>query len=183
MSKFKLHDIDSAPEGSKPLLEGSQKSFGMIPNLHAVMAASPQALEAYQTLTRLYLDTSLSTNEKHVLWLTINVANQCHYCVPAHTGLAKKDGVADEIIQALRDNRELPDARLNALRSFALQVLDKNGKVTDADVEAFLQAGFDQRNVLDVMLGVAHKTLSNYTNHITKTPVDDAFSQFAWHAE
>ena len=183
MSKFTLHDIDSAPEGSKPLLQGSQKSFGMIPNLHAVLAASPQALEAYQTLTRLFLETSLATNEKHVLWLTINVANQCHYCVPAHTGLAKKDGVPDEIIQALRDNKELPDARLNALRTFALKVLDKRGEVAEADVEAFLQAGFDQRNVLDVMLGVAHKTLSNYSNHITQTPVDEAFSQFEWHAD
>ena len=183
MSKFKLHDVDSAPEGSKPLLQGSQKSFGMIPNLHAVLAASPQALEAYQTLTRLFLETSLSTNEKHVLWLTINVANQCHYCVPAHTGLAKQDGVPDEIIQALRDNKELPDVRLNALRTFVLKVVDKRGEVSVADVEAFLQAGFDQRNVLDVILGVAHKTLSNYSNHITQTPVDEAFSQFEWHAD
>ena len=183
MSKFKLHDVDSAPEGAKPLLQGSQKSFGMIPNLHAVLAASPQALEAYQTLTRLFLETSLSTNEKHVLWLTINVANQCHYCVPAHTGLAKQDGVPDEIIQALRDNKELPDVRLNALRTFVLKVVDKRGEVSEADVEAFLQAGFDQRNVLDVILGVAHKTLSNYSNHITQTPVDEAFSQFEWHAD
>jgi uncharacterized peroxidase-related enzyme len=183
MSKFKLHDVDSAPEGSKPLLQGSLKSFGMIPNLHAVLAASPQALEAYQTLTRLFLETSLSTNEKHVLWLTINVANQCHYCVPAHTGLAKQDGVPDEIIQALRDNKELPDVRLNALRTFVLKVVDKRGEVSEADVEAFLQAGFDQRNVLDVILGVAHKTLSNYSNHITQTPVDEAFSQFEWHAD
>ncbi len=183
MSKFKLHDVDSAPEGSKPLLQGSLKSFGMIPNLHAVLAASPQALEAYQTLTRLFLETSLSTNEKHVLWLTINVANQCHYCVPAHTGLAKQDGVPDDIIQALRDNKELPDARLNALRTFVLKVVDKRGEVSEADVEAFLQAGFDQRNVLDVILGVAHKTLSNYSNHITQTPVDEAFSQFEWHAD
>lgn len=183
MSNFKLHDVDSAPEGSKPLLQSSLKSFGMIPNLHAVLAASPQALEAYQTLTRLFLETSLSTNEKHVLWLTINVANQCHYCVPAHTGLAKQDGVPNEIIQALRDNEELPDARLNALRSFVLKVVDMRGEVAEADVEAFLQAGFDQRNVLDVMLGVAHKTLSNYSNHITQTPVDEAFSQFEWHAD
>ncbi len=183
MSKYTLHNVDSAPEESKPLLQGSLQSFGMIPNLHAVLAASPQALEAYQTLTRLFLATSLSTNEKHVLWLTINVANQCHYCVPAHTGLAKQDGVPDEIIQALRDNMELPDARLNALRNFALKVVDKRGEVSETDVEAFLQAGFDQRNVLDVILGVAHKTLSNYSNHITQTPVDEAFSQFEWHAD
>jgi uncharacterized peroxidase-related enzyme len=183
MSKFVLHDVDSAPEGAKPLLQDTQKRFGMIPNLHAVMAASPPMLEAYQTLTRLFLETSLSTNEKHVLWLTINVANRCHYCVPAHTALAKQDGVDDDIIAALRDNRELPVARLNALRTFALKVLDTKGEVAAADLEAFLQAGFDQRQILEVILGVAHKSLSNYTNHITQTPVDDAFSPFEWHAD
>ncbi len=183
MRQFTLHDLDSAPEGAKPLLQASLKNFGMIPNLHAVLAESPQALEAYQTLTRLFLESSLSTHEKHVLWLTVNVANRCHYCVPAHTMLAKKDGLDDDIINALRNNRELPDARLNALRSFVLKVLRHRGELADADIEAFLQAGFNHRNVLDVILGVAHKTLSNYTNHICKTPVDEAFSPFAWHAD
>ncbi|MDA3935037.1 MAG: carboxymuconolactone decarboxylase family protein [Gammaproteobacteria bacterium] len=180
MSKFTLHDVNSAPDASKPLLENSLQGFGMIPNLHAVLAESPQALEAYKTLTKLFLETSLSSNEKHVLWLTINVANRCHYCVPAHTMLAKKDNVPDEIITALRENRELPDAKLNALRNFALTIVEQRGEVADSDIKAFLDAGFDRRNVLDVMLGVAHKTLSNYTNHITHTPVDDAFKKFAW---
>lgn len=180
MSKFTLHDVNSAPDASKPLLENSLQGFGMIPNLHAVLAESPQALEAYKTLTKLFLETSLSSNEKHVLWLTINVANRCHYCVPAHTMLAKKDNVPDEIITALRENRELPDAKLNALRNFALAIVEQRGEVADSDIKAFLDAGFDHRNVLDVMLGVAHKTLSNYTNHITHTPVDEAFKKFAW---
>ncbi len=180
MSKFTLHDVNSAPDASKPLLENSLQGFGMIPNLHAVLAESPQALEAYKTLTKLFLETSLSSNEKHVLWLTINVANRCHYCVPAHTMLAKKDNVPDEIITALRANRELPDAKLNALRNFALAIVEQRGEVADSDIKAFLDAGFDRRNVLDVMLGVAHKTLSNYTNHITHTPVDEAFKKFAW---
>lgn len=180
MSKFTLHDVNSAPDASKPLLENSLQGFGMIPNLHAVLAESPQALEAYKTLTKLFLETSLSSNEKHVLWLTINVANRCHYCVPAHTMLAKKDNVPDEIITALRENRELPDTKLNALRNFALAIVEQRGEVADSDIKAFLDAGFDHRNVLDVMLGVAHKTLSNYTNHITHTPVDEAFKKFAW---
>lgn len=180
MSKFTLHDVNSAPDASKPLLENSLQGFGMIPNLHAVLAESPQALEAYKTLTKLFLETSLSSDEKHVLWLTINVANRCHYCVPAHTMLAKKDNVPDEIITALRENRELPDTKLNALRNFALAIVEQRGEVADSDIKAFLDAGFDHRNVLDVMLGVAHKTLSNYTNHITHTPVDEAFKKFAW---
>ena len=89
MTDFKKHDMDSAPEGSKPFLENSQKNMGMIPGLHAVMAESPQVLEAYQKLHQLVLESSFDNDEKTVVWQTINVENACHYCVPAHTGIAK----------------------------------------------------------------------------------------------
>lgn len=180
MTEFNVHDIDSAPAESRPLLEDSRDSFGMIPNLHGALAESPQALEAYKTLTRLFLESDLSTTEKHVLWLSINVANRCGYCVPAHTALAKRDGVDDGIIEALRHGRALDEARLEALRRFALQVLEKQGHVEPSDLQAFLDAGFDKRHVLDVVLGVTHKILSNWTNRITDTPVDRAFESFAW---
>jgi len=180
MTEFTVHDIDSAPERSRPLLEDSQAGFGMIPNLHGVLAESPQALEAYKTLTRLFLESDLSTTEKHVVWLTVNVANRCGYCVPAHTALAKNDGVDDDVIQALRNGRSLDDARLDALRRFALSVLDNQGHVDSASLRDFYSAGFEKRHVLDVVLGVTHKILSNWTNHITETPVDRAFESFNW---
>ena len=78
MADFKLHNIESAPEGAKPFLENSRKNFGMIPGLHAVMAESPQVLEAYQKLHQLVLDNSFNNDEKTVVWQTINVENDCH---------------------------------------------------------------------------------------------------------
>ena len=116
MTRFTLHDAQSAPEGSKPLLEKSQKGFGMIPGLHAVMAESPQVLEGYQRLHQLVLDSSFNNDEKTVVWQTINVENACHYCVPAHTGIAKMMEVSDDIINALRDETPLPSDKLEALR-------------------------------------------------------------------
>ena len=182
MPDFTLHDIDTAPEASKPLLESSAKAFGRIPNLHAVMAESPEHLEAYKTLHALFERTSLSKVERNIVWMTINVENACHYCVPAHTAIALMQGVDADVVEALRAGTPLRDARLEALRQFTLALVRQRGRLEDAQVAQFLGAGFTQRQILDVLLGLAQKTMSNYANHLADTPVDAAFAQFEWHA-
>jgi len=180
MSEFKLHDQTSAPEGSKPLLESSAKAFGMIPGLHAVMAEAPAVLEGYQQLHRLVMESSFDNDEKTVLWQSINVEHACHYCVPAHTGIAKSMKVSDEVIDALRNERPLPNQRLEALRTFVLQVVRQRGEVSEQELKAFYEAGYDRQQVLEVVLGVSQKVMSNYINHIAQTPVDEPFRKFAW---
>ncbi|MEM9285575.1 MAG: carboxymuconolactone decarboxylase family protein [Pseudomonadota bacterium] len=180
MAEFKVHTLEDAPEASKPLLEDSRKSFGMVPNLHALMAESPQVLEAYKTLSGLFSSTALTAEERNVVWLAVNVEHNCHYCVPAHTAIAKSQGVSDEVIEALRSAAPLPDVKLEALRSFTLSVVRNRGVVPDTETEAFFAAGYDQRAVLEVILGVTHKVLSNYVNHFGQTPIDPAFASFAW---
>lgn len=180
MADFRLHDADSAPEDSKPLLKKSQDEYGMIPNLHAVLAEAPGALEAYQTLHGLVLKSSFNDEEKTVLWQTISVENGCHYCVPAHSGIARMMEVSEDIDNALRDEKPLPDDKLEALRNFILAMMRKNGQVSDKDLKAFFDAGYGNRQVLEVLLGLAQKTLSNYTNHIAETPVDEPFKKFEW---
>lgn len=179
MTAFPLHTFDSAPEGSVPLFEKSMKGFGMIPNLHAVMGASPSLLEAYQAVHALFMDTSLSTDEKTVVWQTINVEHECHYCVPAHTMISNMMGVDKEISDALRDNTPLPE-KLEALRSFTLKMLRQRGQVSDSDVDEFLSAGYSQQNILEVILGLSQKVMSNYVNHVAKTPTDAPFQEFEW---
>ncbi len=92
MISFKLHTLDSAPKAAKKLLEKSNKDYGMIPSMHAVLSESPQALEAYQSLYDLFSNSSLSKEQRHVVWLTASVTNACHYCVPAHSMVASMDG-------------------------------------------------------------------------------------------
>ncbi|EAZ98331.1 carboxymuconolactone decarboxylase family protein [Marinobacter sp. ELB17] len=181
MVKFTLHDKNSAPEQSKPLLDGSVKAFGMIPGLHAVMAESPQVLEAYKKLHELVLASSFDNDETTVVWQSINVEHACHYCVPAHTGIAKMMDVSDDIINALRDETPLPNHKLEALRTFTLAVIRKRGEVSSDEVQTFLDAGYTQRQVLEVMLVLSQKIMSNYINHIAETPVDEPFKKFAWH--
>ncbi|WP_412536851.1 carboxymuconolactone decarboxylase family protein [Marinobacter sp. MIT932201] len=180
MTDFTLHDKDTAPEQSKPLLDNSHKAFGMIPGLHAVMAEAPGLLEGYQQLHQLVLDSSFDNDEKTVVWQTINVENACHYCVPAHTGIAKSMKVSDDITNALRDETPLPSDKLEALRTFTLAVMRKQGNVSKEDLDAFYGAGYRHRQVLEVILVLSQKVMSNYVNHIAETPVDEPFKKFEW---
>ncbi|MBA6316054.1 carboxymuconolactone decarboxylase family protein [Cellulophaga baltica] len=180
MTTLKVHNIESAPEAAKPLLENSQKAYGMIPGLHGVLATAPNLLKAYQTLHELFVDTSFNNEELTVVWQTINVEHACHYCVPAHTGIAKMMKVDDAITEALRNETPLADAKLEALRTMTLAITRNRGNVSQEDLEAFYAAGYGEQQVLEIILGLSQKVISNYTNHIANTPVDDAFKSFAW---
>ena len=181
MTDFTLHDKQSAPAESTALLDVSINAFGMVPNLHAVMAEAPGLLEGYQRLHQLFLDSSFDDEETTVVWQTINVEHECHYCVPAHTGIAKSMKVDDAITDALRDETPLPTAKLEALRDLTLSVVRDRGNVNDDAVQTFLDAGFTKRQVLEVVLATAQKVMSNYTNHLANTPIDKPFQKFEWH--
>jgi len=180
MTTLKVHSIETAPEESKPLLQNSQKAFGMIPGLHGVLAAAPKALEAYQKLHELFENSSFNADELTVVWQTINVEHACHYCVPAHTGIAKMMKVDDAITEALRNETPLDDSKLEALRTITLSIVRNRGHVSKQELENFYGAGYGEQHILDIILGVSQKVISNYTNHIANTPVDAAFQKFAW---
>ncbi|GAF05584.1 carboxymuconolactone decarboxylase family protein [Saccharicrinis fermentans] len=180
MSTFKIHDVSSAPEKSQPILQNSLKAFGSIPGLHGVLAASPETLEAYQTLHKLFTETSFNNDELTVVWQTINVEHECHYCVPAHTGIAKMMKVDDAITEALRNGTAMPTEKLQALHEFTLAVVQKRGAVSEDELNAFFAAGYQQQQVLEVILGLSQKVISNYTNRIAETPVDEGFKKYAW---
>jgi len=175
-----VHTIDTAPEASRPLLETSVKAFGRLPSLHGVMAESPGLLDGYQHLHRLAINgTAFSPEERTVVWMTVNVANRCHYCVPAHTGIAKMEKIDGSIVNALRDETPLP-AKLEALRTFTLALRESHGHPGADAIAAFEAAGYGERAILDAILIYAQKVMSNFTNAIFDTPIDAAFAAFAW---
>lgn len=177
---FTLHTQESAPTQSKTLLDDSLKSFGMIPNLHAVMAEAPNVLKGYKLLHDLFQDTSFNNEELTVIWQTINVENECHYCVPAHTGIAKMMNVDDAIIDALREGRALSNAKLQVLNETTLALVRNRGIPDKEVIAAFYQAGYENRQLLEIVLGISQKVMSNYINHLADTPVDKAFEAFTW---
>ena len=183
MSTLKVHTIESAPAESKSLLENSQKAYGMVQGLNGVLAGAPGILEAYETIHQLFVDSSFNNEELTVVWQSINVEHECHYCVPAHTGIAAMMKVDEKITEALRNRTPLADSKLEALRGMTLSIVRNRGNVNDNEIQAFYAAGYGERQVLEIILGLSQKVISNYTNHIAETPVDAAFQKFAWKKE
>lgn len=172
MATFTVHSIDTAPETSKSKLEEVKKVWGFVPTLHGTLAESPVALEAYDTLFGLVAKSSFSPSEQQVAYLAINVFNECEYCTAGHTYLARAAKLDEAAIQALRSGAPIANERLQALRLFAEAVVRDRGFVGDAAIEAFLAAGFTKAQVLEVAVIAATKTISNYVNHITHTPLE-----------
>jgi len=180
MSHFTYHDKHTAPADAVPLMEAAESTFGFVPNLVAVMAESPALTEGYLKLTEIFDKSGLSPVERQVVLLAVSRYHACHYCMAAYTVLARMTGVEEPVIQALRDNRPVPDARLEALRAFTVDMLEQRGWVSDEAVQRFVDAGFTRGNVGDVLVGIALKTMSNYINHMAGTEVDQAFAAGRW---
>jgi len=179
--KFPLHTQDSAPEASKPLLAQVESAFGFVPNLTATLAESPAALAGYLQLSATIQEHSaLSPEEQQIVMLAVSEANGCDYCMAAHSLMAGMAQVPEETVVALRSCGDLSDPKEAALAKFARAVTEHRGWVPETEQEAFLAAGFNKRQLLDVVAIVSLKTLSNYTNHLARTPLDPAFEAHRW---
>jgi uncharacterized peroxidase-related enzyme len=182
MTDFTVHTEATAPEASKPIIQGARKAYGFLPNLMAVFAESPAMAEAYGTLSTIFDKTDLSATERQVILMTNNRLNNCTYCMAAHSTISEMQKVPTDVIEALRTDTPIADAKLEALRVFAARINESRGHVSQGDLDAFLAAGYTKANVLEVILGTGLKVLSNYTNHVADTPLDRAFQANAWSA-
>ncbi|MFE2755252.1 carboxymuconolactone decarboxylase family protein [Actinosynnema sp. NPDC059335] len=180
MVQFTVHDETTAPEAARPHLEAGRRRMGFVTSLNGVMAESPELLAGYNALAEQFGKSSLPADARHVVWITTSVVNGCEYCVAAHSTVALKAGVAEETVRALRAGKPLSDDALEAVRKLTELVVTDRGWVRERDIEDFLAAGHTRRQVLDVILGVGMKTLSNYTNHIAHTPLDPAWQDQEW---
>jgi len=179
---FRLHDTTTAPAASTGILDGVQKSWGRVPNLHRVLAESPAALEAYATLWGIAEKTGFTPQERNIAYIAIIYENECTYCMAGHTNLSRMAKVEPEAITAVREGRPIADPKLEALRQFAAKVTRNRGVVSEADVSAFKAAGYDNRAMLDVLVLAATKLISNYTNHLAQTPLDAFMKGAEWSA-
>jgi len=177
---YTVHTIETAPEAAKDGLRKAEQGYGFVPNLLGVMAEAPAVMKAYPTLNQLFDETSFSPSERQTVLLAVSYANGCDYCMAAHTVIAGMQSVPDDVVTALRDGTPIADPKLEALRRFTEDVVQTRGWPSDAATQAFFDAGYDRQQVLEVMLGVAIKTLSNYVNHQAETPLDSAFAASAW---
>ncbi len=174
--------LDNANAKAKPLLEKANATLGFVPNMYEGMAKAPGVLDTYLHGYELFReDSGFVPPAQEVVFLTISRLNGCGYCMSAHSMLAEKmSKVPTEVIEAIRNDQPIPDERLAALSEFTKVMFDTRGKPTRSDVEAFLDAGFEEQQVLQIVLALAVKTLSNYANHVNHPELDEAFAGHAW---
>lgn len=180
---FTAHTTESAPAGSAEVLQGVRDKMGFVPNLFAHLAESPTATKAYAQLSELLGQSSLSPQQLQISLLATSIENRCHFCVAAHTAGGTKANVAQQTLDAIRSETTPDDAKDAALVQFVRRVVRDRGWVPESDVNAFLDAGFSEEQVLDVITAVALKTLSNYSNHITNPALNQELEVFAWDPE
>ncbi|CUH50731.1 carboxymuconolactone decarboxylase family protein [Shimia marina] len=183
MTDFPTHSLQTAPEAAKPIMENAVRGYGFLPNLYAKMAESPAILEGYISLAGSFARTHLTETERQIILMTCNRLNGCQYCMAAHTTLSQLAGVDPEVIAALRSNRPLADAKFEALRQFVIVMNETRGWPSEADIAALVTAGYGLQTVLDVILGMALKMLSNYTSHVADTELDAKFQDNVWTAD
>lgn len=177
---YTVHSIETAPAAAKDILASAKKSLGFVPNLFGVMAEAPALLNAYTTLSGIFDQTSLDATERQVVLLATSYENNCSYCIAAHSIIAGMQKVPVDVISALRDGRPIADPKLESLRHFTIAVVKSRGWPSEVDTQAFLSAGYGRQQVLEVVLGIGMKTLSNYANHVAGTPLDQLFAPAAW---
>lgn len=181
MADFTFYDESSAPDAAKPILAQARKEMGgKLPNIYRFMAESPELLDAYRHLRKLLMQTSLTPIEQELVQLVVSYEHECGYCMAGHSMRAKMIKTAPEDIAALRAGQPVSDEKLETLRRFTLTMVRQRGHVADAEVEAFLAAGYTRRNVLEVVLATGAKVLTNYSNHLFGTPLNDFLEPFAW---
>lgn len=180
MINFDVLNKETAPQASVAALAGAEKAYGFIPNLLGVFADSPPTLKAYLALGELLGETTLSDTERQLLLLSVSRFNDCEYCVAAHTTVASMQNVPRDVVESIRNDEPIANPKLQTLREFAVAMVEKRGWISDEHVQRFLAAGYTKANILDVILALSFKTLSNYTNHVAETPLDAAFSANVW---
>lgn len=174
--------LDKADGAAKQLLEEANQSLGFVPNMYQGMAIAPGMLSTYlHGYDQFRQHSGFKPDEQEVIFLTISRFHDCKYCMSAHSMIGENmSGLDKNVLAAIREGREIPDSRLQALASFTKTLVESRGLPSKEEVEAFINTGFTEPQILQIILAIAVKTLSNYSNHLTKPEVDSAFASHVW---
>lgn len=175
------HTIDTAPEESKKYFKEAEVSFGFIPNAIKILAGSPGAYEAYNTLFEIFFHkTTLSMIEAQIVLMTSSLENKCQYDIAAHSWGLELTNTPQDIIDSLRNGVKINDPKLEALRLFTKELILSHGHIGKDSVQRFLDAGYSERNILEILVGLAAKLISNFSNSIADTELDNSMLKHKW---
>lgn len=173
-------DHATAHGQQKEVLDLALSKLGFIPNMYANMANAPAVLSTYLHGYGLFRSESgLKPAEQEVVFLAVSQVNGCNYCTAAHSMIADKmSGVPKDVLQAIREHQPIPDTRMAVLYATTAEMVRSHGRPNSDTVNAFLGAGYQERDLLYIVLAIAVKTLSNFSNHAFATQVDERFAAY-----
>lgn len=170
MKNFELPSKDQVSEKNQELLAGIEKAVGFIPNLYSYYSKSDTALGDYLALAN--RKTNLKAKEKEVVNLVVSEINGCDYCLSAHTAIGKMNGFTEDQILELRKGHASFDQKIDALVKVTKSITENRGSASKEAVDAFFDAGYSEVTLMDVVILIADKTISNYIHNLAQFPID-----------
>ena len=170
MSTFNVPNREEVSENNQAIFDNLQKQVGFVPNLYAAYAYSDTALGDYLAFQN--RNTSLSGKEKEIVNLVVSQVNNCAYCLAAHTAIGKMNGFTDEQILEIRGGSASFNEKFNALAAFVKDATLNRSHPSQASIDNLLAAGYTKENVVDIIVVIGDKTVSNFIHGTTQVPVD-----------
>jgi uncharacterized peroxidase-related enzyme len=167
---FTVPTKSEVSEANRNIFDNLQKGLGFIPNLYAYFAKSETALADYLALQN--RKSTLKAKEREVINLVTSQVNGCRYCQSAHTVISKMNGFSEEQILEIRTGAASFDNKLDALAKFTRSVVENRGRATDESKESFFAAGYSEINLIDVIIVIGDKIISNYLHNLTEFEID-----------
>jgi len=180
MRPFKIDTTETASPETQAIFDDKLAKLGFIPNIFTTISESPPVLQAFDTMNSQFSDCCFTATERETIELVTSVENGCGYCVAGHTAFAAMQNVPDDVVSAIRNGDPIADPRLSALAKFTRNLIYRRGKVSQYDLVHFFDAGFTPRHVIEVILGISLKTLTNYVSNATSISLDPAFEPYKW---
>jgi uncharacterized peroxidase-related enzyme len=170
MSTFNVPKKEEVSSANQLIFDQLEKSIGFVPNLYAYFAKNETALSDYLSLQN--RKSTLRAKEREVINLVTSQINDCKYCQSAHTAIGKMNGFSDDEILEIRSGRATFDSKLDALARLTASVVTHRGKAEEDVVSAFFDAGYNEANLIDVVIVVGDKIMSNYLHSLANFPID-----------
>ena len=167
---FEVPTRDQVSPNNQKIFDHMQNAYGTVPNLYATFALNETALADYLALQN--RKSTLSAKEREIINLVVSQVNDCKYCVPAHTAVGKMHGFTDDQILEIRRAQISFDRKYDALAKFVKETAIHRGRPSENAADALFEAGYTKANVVDIMVIIGDKIISNYLHNFTQIPVD-----------
>ncbi|MDL5514264.1 carboxymuconolactone decarboxylase family protein [Arenibacter sp. M-2] len=170
MERFQVPTREDVSTDNQAIFDNLKKAVGFVPNLYAYYAKNETALGDYLTLQN--RKTTLKAKEKEVINLVVSQFNGCNYCLSAHTQIGKMNGFTEDQILEIRTGAASFDDKLHALAKFVLSTVQNKGKASEKVKEEFFAAGYTEANMIDVVIVIGDKTISNFIHNLADFKID-----------